>query len=261
MNETQALIIEMLNMGMSYSAIQEELNVSSKTIAAARKVHFPTREITTDALSGNTFQKNPDPPPQSASQNTTFEDTNRSNNNQTPKSNTPMTDYNEDYNEDDNEGPITKLGLEKFKLQLEHERELARIEASSEKDEREIRLRENELQYKRDELDAIQQRKSDEKRTLLFRTKELAEQCIDDKYSHEEIETLLDDAEEVLSESERYCFINQITYAGTESHTILSRMIETLSKLLESTDEDESGDLEFENSLRRLISRTTFQTF
>lgn len=59
----------------------------------------------------------------------------------------------------------------------------------------------------------------------------------------------------------QFCFINQITYAGSDSHSIITKMIVILNHFLENTDEDGSNDLEFDKSFQRLLSRATFQTF
>jgi hypothetical protein len=261
MTEIEDQIFKLLVKGWSYTQIQEHLQVSSKTIAAVRKVYFPSTESTTDALSGNSNRHIADTPPLFSPSSTTVANTIKPNNYQPIKNKKPMADYEDEFEDEDDDSSITKLGLEKYRLKLEHERELAKIEASSEKDSLELRLREDEMKIKRDEIDAIKQQKANEMRSLLFRTKKLSEQCIDDEYNYEEVETMLEEARKALSESEQYCFINQITYVGTESHSILSKMIVTLTDFLESTDEDESGDLEFDNSLERLISRTTFQSF
>lgn len=263
MTETEAQIIEMLNEGMSYTTIQEELKVSSKTISATKKAFMESENSSNDALSSTSFQKNPDPPPRPDLWEPTNHFKEKNNSFQPQKTQKAMSNYNDDVDDDDynDDEQVTKLSLEKLRLQLEHEREMQKLEAVNEKETREYRLKEREIQLKSDELEAIQGQKTEEMRSLLFRIKKLTQQCDDGEYAFEDVETMLDEAEEVLNDCEKYCFINQIKFEETESNTILSEIISTLSDFLESTDEEESNDLEFDESLEELISKATFRKF
>jgi len=263
MTETQARIIEMLNEGMSYSTIQEELSVSSKTISATRKAFLESENSSKDGLSSTFLDQNPDPPPQPVQweNNNTMREIN--NNFKTQKPKQIMTNYNENFDNeeyDDNE-PVSKLSLDKYRLQLEHEREMAKLEALSVKEEREQCHKDEELQLKRAELALIQQKKNEEMRSLLFRLKKLTDQCEDGEYDYEEVESMNDEAEKLLSDIEKYCFVNELTFEGTESQKMLSMILTTFSEFLESTDDDESNDLEFEESLEEMISKTNFRKF
>jgi hypothetical protein len=259
MTKTQAQIIQMLNEGSSYSVIQEELQVSSKTISATKKAIMESGESSNDRLSSTPFQRNPDPPPKPDNREPNNHFTGQNNFYQPQKTNKTMTNYNNKADDDDTQ--VSKIKLEKLRLQLEHDRETQKLEAISYKDNREYRLKEQEIQLKRDELEAIQIKKTDEKRTLLFRLKKLTQQCEDDEYTYEEVEAMLDEAEDLLPKIEEYCFINEIEFEDSESQLILYEIKETLDDFLESTDEGESNDLEFEESLLERISAATFQKF
>ena len=129
MTEIDVQIIDLLNRGWSYSQIQDELQVSSKTIAAAKKAHFPIMESTTDVLSS-------DAPKQNLTQQQMFNDTNlkiKSTNlfnQKTKKMNTENNDY-------DDDNISSKLELEKFRLKLAHELEMEKLQAAREDKERE----------------------------------------------------------------------------------------------------------------------------
>ncbi len=247
MTGINAKIITLLNKGWSYSQIQDELQVSSKTIAAAKKAHFPITESSIDVLSGDTFQINPQPPP------TAEENIIKQNHNKPIKQRTiKMSTDSEYYNEDDE--ITSKLELEKYRLTLSHELEMEKIQVASQEREREYKLREMEIEHGKKKAE-------EEKRELLFKIKKIIDACEDAEYNYEEAETLLENTRKVLYESEKYCFINQITFQGSVSHTLLAKVINSLTDFMDGMDEDESGNLEFDNTFRRLVNRTTFQSF
>ncbi|HAO08484.1 MAG TPA: hypothetical protein DCQ50_16230 [Chryseobacterium sp.] len=248
MDEKNARIMDLLNKGWSYSQIQEELQVSSKTIAAARKAHYLIMESNTDVLSSETFQLQPKPPPE--------QNDNQFKPNlikQNIQKNTKMNTENDDYYEEDDE-ITSKLELEKYRLKLAHELEMEKLQAAREDKEREYNIRE--LELKRDNKKA-----EEDKRMVLFRIKKVIDSCEDAEYSFEEAENLLEEARKVLSESEQYCFINQITFQGSISQMLLNKIISTLIDFLDEMDEDDSADLEFDSAFRRQVSRANFQTF
>jgi len=263
MTEIQAQIIEMLRKGNSYSTIQEELCVSSKTISATKKAFLESENRSNDRLSSTFLQHEPDPPPWIGNRETINSSQQNSNNYQPKKTKKNMSNYNSVVDDDDfeNEEPVTRLSLEKLRLQLEHEREMQKLEAINDKEDREYRLKEREIQLKRDQFDAVQRQKSDEMRALLFRIKKLTEQCEDGEYSYEDVDSMHDDAAKLLSDCEKYCFINEIKFEESEYHTILSSIISTFEEFLDSTDEDDSNDLEFDEDLEESISKVNFRKF
>jgi len=246
MTEIDVQIIDLLNRGWSYSQIQDELQVSSKTIAAAKKAHFPIMESTTDVLSS-------DAPKQNLTQQQMFNDTNlkiKSTNlfnQKTKKMNTENNDY-------DDDNISSKLELEKFRLKLAHELEMEKLQAAREDKEREHDLREQEIEKDKKKAE-------EDKRNLLYRIKILIDSCEDAEYEYEEAENLLDEARRVLTESEKYCFIHQITFQRSAIHSLLVKVISTLTDFLDGIDEDDSDDLEFDSAFRRQVGRTTFQSF
>jgi len=263
MTDIQARIIEMLNDGLSYSTIQEELKVSSKTVSAARKAFLESGNSSNDALSSVSFQKVPDPPPRLDYRESTFSTTKKSINFKPQNTKKTMSNYLDDVDDDEfqDDEQVTKLSLEKYRLQLEYEREMQKLEANNDKEDREYRLKEREIQLKRDAFDALQAQKTEEMRSILYRIKKLTEQCEDGEYTYDEVETMLEKAEKILDACEQYCFINQLKFEETESHKILSSIISTLSDFLESTDENDSNDLAFDESLEEMISKATFRKF
>jgi hypothetical protein len=264
MTEIQAQIIELLRQGNSYSTIQEELSVSSKTISATKKAFMESENSSNDWLSSAFLQHDPDPPPRVKNWETTNAALTNSTNFKPQKPKSTMSNYIDDVDDDeydDDDVQITKLNIEKLRLKLEHEREMQKLEAVNEREGREYYLKEREIQLKRDEFEAIQGQKAEQMRSLLFRIKKLTQQCEDGEYTYDEVETMYDGAEVLLTDCEKYCFINQIKFEETESHTILSEIISTLSDFLDSTDEEESNDLEFDESLVEMISKATFRKF
>lgn len=247
MIETDAQIIDLLNKGWSYSQIQDELQVSSKTIAAARKAHFPITESNTGALSRDTFQLQQKPPPY-----TKAYSPNKSLNQLTYKKHKTMSTENDNY--EDDEEITSQLELEKYRLKLAHELEMEKIQAGREEKEREHLLRERELEL-------VKKNAEEEKRNILFRIKKVVESCEDGEFRYEEVEIILEEAQKVLSESENYCFIHQITFQGSVSHSLLTKAISMLTDLMGKMEEDETYDLKFESAFRRQVSRATFQTF
>ena len=247
MTEIDARIIDLLNKGWSYSQIQEELQVSSKTIAAARKAYFPVVESNNGELSSDTFQFLPQPPP-NLNENPLKQNQFKTTNQKIKK----MSTENE-YYEDDDES-TSKLELEKYRLKLAHELEMEKIQIAREDKEREHYLREQEIEKEK-------RKGEEEKRSLLFRIKKVIDSCEDAEYSYEDAENLLEEARKVFYESEKYCFIIQITFQGSVSHTLLSKIISTLTDFLDGMDEDESGELEFDSAFRRQVSRFDFLSF
>jgi endoglucanase Acf2 len=264
MTEIQAQIIEMLKEGMSYSTIQEELRVSSKTISATKKAFMETENSSNSRLFSTHFQKVPDPPPRQELWESTYNATSKADNFKPLKPKTTMTNYIDEVDDDeydDDDEQITKLSLEKLRLKLEHEREMQKLDAVNEKEAREYYLKEREIQLKRDEFEAVKEKKAEEMRSLLFRLKKLTQQCEDGEYTYDEVETMYDGAEVLLTDCEKYCFINQIRFDETESHTILSGIISTFDEFLDNTDEGDSNDLEFDENLEEIISKATFRKF
>lgn len=247
MTEIDAQIIDLLNKGWSYSQIQEELQVSSKTIAAARKAHFPITESSAGALSGGTFQLQPQSPP------IITESIFKPNQIKLTNQKTKKMSTENDFYEDDEE-ITSQLELEKYRLKLAHELEMEKIQVAREDKEREHNLREQEIEKDK-------RKGEEEKRGLLFRIKKVIDSCEDAEFSYEDAENLLEEVRKVLSESEKYCFINQITFQGSVSHTLLSKVISTLTDFLDGMDEDDSDDLEFDSAFRRQVGRATFQSF
>ena len=247
MTETETQIIDLLNKGWSYSRIQEELQVSSKTISAVRKVHFPNSESNTDALSRDTLQTTHKAPPSAIARTS-----NTNLNKLTPKKTQTMSTENDFY--EDDEEITSQLELEKFRLKLAHELEMEKIQVAREDKEREHNLREQ-------EIEKVKRKDEEEKRGLLFRIKKVIDSCEDAEYSYEDAENLLEEARKVLSESEKYCFINQITFQGSMSQTLLGKVIATLSDLMDGMDEDDTTELVFDGTFRRQVNRYSFQSF
>jgi predicted RNase H-like nuclease (RuvC/YqgF family) len=263
MTDIQDQIIEMLKQGVSYSTIQEELKVSSKTISAAKKSFLESRKSRTNVLSGtslNHFPVYPEKPENDFPESMQSEPAHYSNHLKPRKT---MSNYNQNvYDNDFEENELgAKISVEKLRLKLEHEREMRKLAALNEKESREFALREREIQIQRDKIEALQKQKDEEMRTLLFRIKQLTQRVQDGEYMYEEIEAFLDDTRKLSNDCEKFCFVNQIDFNGTDSHKMLSIIAENLNDFLENTDEDESNDLEFDEELDRMIGRATFRDF
>jgi len=263
MTNTEIQIVDLLKQGLSYSQIQERLQVSSKTVAAAKKAHLPASESSIDVLSRHTFPLQPNPPPMDNTSKTLDSIIKKEQNNYLTNPKKHKTMNNEDeYYENEDDAPVSKLELEKYRLKLNHDLELQKLQASREDKEREYELREQEMQLKRDEIDFANRKAEDEKRSLLFRIKKVVDSCEDGEYSIEDIEITMDGARKALSESEHYCHINEITFRDSVIHSILLKIISTLQDFLDNYDEDnDTEELEFDNAFRRLIKRANFNTF
>ena len=252
---TEQEIILMLNSGKSYVEIQEALNVSSKTIAATKKAHFPSSESNKDALSRDSFQQYPKPPPPVSTIPIEIKPINNP-----IKKNTKMSTRDE-YCDNEDEQSTSKYDVEKFKIKLAHELEVQKLQLAREEKEREYDLREQEMELKRDELEAAKRKVEEQKRGLLFRIKKLFESCENGEYSYEDADSLLEEARKVLNDSEEYCFITGTTFQGTVSHSLLNKVISALNDFLEPMDEDDTEELEFDAAFRRQLNRATFQEF
>lgn len=253
MTEIENKIITLLKKGYTYSEIQEELQVSSKTIAAAKKVFLSMPESSNSKLSNDPFQNFP-------ARNEIVSTGNSESNLvfQTIKKTKNMSTE-EDY--DDEDEYTTKLEVEKYRLQLAHELELERIQVARDEKEREYDLKEKELEIRRMEVTAATTKVEEEQRSFLFRIKKLVESCEDGEYSYEEADEMLSDTRQLLSESEQFCHIHSITFQNTKSHSILLKLISILESFLEELDEDDSENLEFDNSFNRSVSRMSFTSF
>lgn len=263
MSETEKQIVTLLKQGLSYSQIQERLQVSSKTVAAAKKAHFPVSESNIDVLSRHTFPLQPNPPPMVDTSIILNPIIKKEQNNylSNPKKHKTM-NTDDEYYENEDDAPVSKLELEKYRLKLNHDLELQKLQAAREDKEREYELREQEMQLKRDEIDLANRKAEDEKRSLLFRIKKAVDSCEDGEYSNEDVEIMLDEARKVLSDSEHYCHINEITFQNSVIHSILIKILSTLQDFLDNYEEDnDTEELEFDNAFRRLVKRTTFQSF
>ncbi|NVN96883.1 hypothetical protein HXX01_01410, partial [Candidatus Nomurabacteria bacterium] len=157
------------------------------------------------------------------------------------------------------------LELEKYKLQLAHELELEKIQATKEEKEREQLIREQELQLKRDELDFSRKQKEDEKRKLLFSVKTLSDNCNDEEYSLEEANSILERARKALSDCDKYCFVNDIAFQESIIQVILQKIISILSEFIGEFDEDDDDDelksLKFDRSFRKMQNTISFHSF
>lgn len=270
MTERIMQILDLLNQGCTYTQIQEALHVSPKVISAVKKEHFPLGKYSNDGTSSDYFHREPHPPPE--------QNLDKNNENNQYKSlttefykhrNTKTMGYNEDDEEDD--VISSKLELEKYRLQLAHELEMEKIQSLREERERELRIKERELNLKHEEMSLNSEKKEEEKRNLLFLIKEIVDACIDGETTYEEAQTLLNKTKQTQHDCEHYCFVNNIKFAGTESHNILSHVISTLIKFIddfyENDDEedDEDGDfvmdLAFGTRFRQLTSKAKFQSF
>jgi hypothetical protein len=248
MTDNESEIIDLLGKGWSYSQIQEQLQVSSKTIAAAKKAYFPSMESSADVLSGDTFPLRPEPPP-AIKTNSIETLTNKF----TLLKTKQKMSKNNDYDEDD-ELESTKASNERYKIKLDHVHQMATLAATREEKERADNLKEQEMDWERGKI-------TKEKLGLFYRIKKTVESCEDAEYSYEDAENMLEEAKEVLSESEKFCFMNSINFSGTESQSILKKVISILKDFLDNIDEDESADLEFDSTFRKLAGRATFHNF
>ena len=265
MNENENKILEMLQKGFSYAEIQESLQVSSKTIAAIKKAHFPLVKSAIDVLSSNTFPELSVPESVKKQAKIIESYPNDQPIKQFPKiqKRKTMNYYDEDEDEDDTS--LSQLEVEKLKLKLAHELEMKKLETMRDDRERELDLKEQELQLKKDELSVHSKKKEDEKRTLLFRIKKIAEACVDGEYSFDEADSLLTEAKQVLSQCDQYGFVNGVNFSVTDSHTLLTNIITTLEEFLDEFDDDDDddvvGDLEFSHSQLKLFARMKFNSF
>ena len=263
MHENEVRILEMLQEGFSYAKIQESLQVSSKTIAAIKKAHFPIAKSAINVLSNDTFHtlSNPEPVKRQAPIIDSYPYQQPNNH----FSNTQKRKTMNHYDEDEEDTPLSQLEVAKLKLELAHELEMKKLETMREERERELDLKEQELQLKKDELSIHSNKKEDEKRTLLFRIKKIAEACVDGEYSFDEADSLLTEAKQVLSQCDQYCFVNGINFSVTDSHTLLTNIITTLEEFLDGFDDDDDedvvGDLEFGHSHLKLFARMKFNSF
>jgi len=57
---------------------------------------------------------------------------------------------------------------------------------------------------------------------------QVVDACEDGEFEYEHIGSLAEEAEKALSECEKFCFKQSITFNGTLSHTILNSVISTL---------------------------------
>jgi hypothetical protein len=138
---------------------------------------------------------------------------------------------------------------------------LEKLQAAREDKDREHSIREQEIELNREAMERSKEKTELEKRSLLFRIKKLVESCKDAENSYDEAENMLETALKVLSDSEEFCFIHEIAFQGTISHSLLNKVISALTDFMEDMDEDDSDDLEFDSSFRRQVSHATFQTF
>lgn len=263
MHENEDKILEMLLEGFSYAEIQESLQVSSKTIAAVKKAHFPLVKSAIDVLSSDTFPTLSIPEPVKKQATSIDSDPKHQPIKHFPKTQTRKTmNY---YDEDEDDTSLSQLEVEKLKLELAHELEIKKLETMRDERERELDLKEQELQLKKDELSIHSKKKEDEKRTLLFRIKKIAEACVDAEYSFDEADSLLTEAKQVLSQCDQYCFVNGVNFSVTDSHTLLTNIITTLEEFLDDFDDDDDddvvGDLEFGHSHLKLFARMKFNSF
>lgn len=263
MTNTEIQIVTLLKQGLSYSQIQERLQVSSKTISAAKKAHLSTSESSIDVLYMHTNPLLPNPPPMDNTSKTPDLNIKKEQNTYltNPQKHKTM-NAEDEYYENEDDAPASKLELEKYRLKLNHDLELHKLQASREDKEREYELREQEMQLKRDEIELAKQKTEDQKRSLLFRLKKVVESCEDGEYSNEDVEIILDEARKVLSESEHYCHINEITFRDSVIQSILLKILSTLQDFLDNYDEEnDKEELEFDNAFRRLVKRANFNTF
>jgi hypothetical protein len=259
MTSTEIQIIDLLKQGLSYAQIQEKLQVSSKTIAAIKKANYILSGDSNYVQNIDTFPQSLNPTTSEA-QNFLDASTNTitiADNSTTNKKTNPMTT--DDKDSDDKLS--TTLEIEKYRIRLAHDLELEKLKITKEENDRAHSLREEELEIRRYEVINNTNKSISGKQTLLSRIKEIAGSCGDNVFSFDAASMFLQKTWNLLSDCEQYCHANGITFHGTVSHTLLTTLIKILNDFLEDLEEDESDDLEFDSAFRRLLSRTTFQSF
>jgi hypothetical protein len=257
MTNTEARILNRLKAGLSYAQIQEELNVSSKTIAAVKKEYLPAMESNNDVLSDTSASQLSNYFPPEESRNAITENK-FPNNNYTQTDRKMATEKNFPESE---KVVIAKFELEEHRLDLEHEREMTRLKAEIENQQREADFREKELSLKQYAIALEKHKKDEEFRTLLFRLKRLCDECETDEYSYSEVNDMLDKAIELEDELKKYAFINNITYADSESQNLLDYIIDLLSTAVDDDDEGDTVEIKCSDSFIKLRDKHDFDYF
>ena len=261
MTETEIQIVSLLKQGLSYSQIQERLQVSSKTIAATKKKYFPSAESNDEVLSGDTFPEHPIALSIEIPATSSDSFNNNRTNDYLPTLKTQNHMKKEDnYDEYDNS---TKLELGKYRIKLEHELEMQKLQDERESKEREHALREKEFDLKSEESESDRRRKGaeEEKRSLLSRIKSLIASCEDGEYTYKEADDLLKDTNELISACESNCSRIYMHFQVTESYSLLNKIKESLINFMDEMNEDDTWDLTFVDSFRRQIKYATFDKY
>lgn len=253
MSETEASILELLKDGWTYAQIQEELQVSSKTIAAVRKAYFPNAKSADITLSDNSSHTKSQPiihegysPP--------VENNPISNKLKTTKT------MNRDFESD---GRSSKDEIEKYRIQLEHKLELEKLHVSLREKEREFNLRARELEFKREELENMKRKIAQDKRALLLRIEEIVNSCEDREYDQSELELMLNDTNNLIAACKTFCSDRSIVFQGTSSKALLEKIVSELNEAIDLFDEEDDDviEIEFDSSFRKMAERKKYDPF
>lgn len=235
-------ILTMLQKGFSYSEIESELKVSSKTIA---KVIAIKKAIESNYNKGLESFDNP-------LESDKFSDLSY------PESNQAFQDFpskqiqchderiggtqregNLQSKEPQNFGKSDEeIRLEQMKLEYDHELRMKEFEWKKEKEEFEQMICREELNLEREKLIQSLIKVEEEKKGYIFRFRDLMSQCEPGEYDVEELEDLLSEIEELHKETKKFCYQHSIPYDGTAYKSVMHDVYNSLKQVIDNVDED-----------------------
>lgn len=217
-------IIELLNKGKSYSYIQEMLQVSPSKIAIIKKKLSNNHNSSSENSSDEIFD--------SSSENNSFSSEKLNNN--------IIYDRKNDNEESKNSKNQKNVNMEnqnfeimKYKLDLQHQLELKKIELQQESFE----LQKNEMQYNQQIIKIENLKKEKQEKILLFRFRKLMQKVTKGKWTYLKIFEQISNIRLLREEIEQFCFLEDMEIENLKVGQIVDKTIDFFENYLKEITE------------------------
>jgi hypothetical protein len=244
MNEkiTEQKILAMLEDGSSYSDIEAALGVSSKTISKVNKL----RKEQESANDGTLEESYRDNFPENKEE-TTYFPVIRKHSYPDIRQKINCMEPRESGNYRQESKSQAEIHLEELRLRQDHEFRLQQFEWNKQKEEKELTLKELEIQQKQQALELEQNRTSEKYREYIFKLKNIASRCEPGIWDYDDMVDLYNEAEKLLRKAEKFFIIHGIEFENSLYKRILDAICESLDELTDRNEEEEEVEWEFDD--------------
>ncbi len=149
------------------------------------------------------------------------------------------------------------LELKKIELQLQHDREMKKLE----QEEARIWLRERAAEEIKQEFEQVREKKTERAENISFKIRAMASELLNkvemDQWDSTEAEDLYEDAADLLDEFKEFCIKYNINFKDSAPFRFLKWLKEDIASWLDEVDEETEIDIEFSCQDIKKIERAT----